>query len=101
VRGGRQPVCIPGAQRREAPLHLPPYEAPVHAGIVRGRDGSAHRREPRRDRVVLSQHRAGVRTLPAPDSPERLRGIEALKDYWAKWEDAFDDFGADVEEHID
>jgi ketosteroid isomerase-like protein len=37
----------------------------------------------------------------APDAPERLRGIDAVNAYWDQWEDAFDDFTAEIEEYID
>jgi ketosteroid isomerase-like protein len=37
----------------------------------------------------------------APDAPERLRGLDAVFAYMDQWEDAFDDFTAEVEEYID
>ncbi|HEY7836292.1 MAG TPA: nuclear transport factor 2 family protein [Solirubrobacteraceae bacterium] len=37
----------------------------------------------------------------APDSPERVRGVLALRNIWDQWEQAFDDFGAEIEEYID
>jgi ketosteroid isomerase-like protein len=37
----------------------------------------------------------------APDAPERLRGIDAVRAYMDQWEDAFDDFTAEIEEYID
>ena len=37
----------------------------------------------------------------APDAPERLRGINAVGAYLEQWEDAFDDFTAEIEEYID
>jgi len=37
----------------------------------------------------------------APDSPERGRGLSAVHTIWDQWEEAFDDFGADIEEFID
>jgi ketosteroid isomerase-like protein len=36
-----------------------------------------------------------------PDAPERLRGIDAVDAYLDQWEDAFDNFTADIEEYID
>ena len=37
----------------------------------------------------------------APDAPERMSGIDALGAYLDQWEDAFDDFTAEIEEYID
>jgi ketosteroid isomerase-like protein len=37
----------------------------------------------------------------APDAPERLRGINAVAAYLDQWDDAFDDFTAEIEEYID
>jgi ketosteroid isomerase-like protein len=37
----------------------------------------------------------------APDAPERLIGIDAMRAYWAQWDAAFDDFAAEVEEYVD
>ena len=37
----------------------------------------------------------------APDAPERLRGIDALAAYMNQWDEAFDDFTAEIEEYID
>jgi ketosteroid isomerase-like protein len=37
----------------------------------------------------------------APDAPERLIGIDAIRAYWAQWDDAFDDFTAEIEEYLD
>jgi ketosteroid isomerase-like protein len=37
----------------------------------------------------------------APDSPETVHGLPALRTIWDQWEQAFDDFGADIEELID
>jgi ketosteroid isomerase-like protein len=37
----------------------------------------------------------------APDSSERVRGLSALQTIWDQWEEAFDEFGADIEECID
>jgi ketosteroid isomerase-like protein len=43
-----------------------------------------------------------VRDLqPAPDSPERLLGRASVDAYWAQWQDAFDEFTAEIEEYID
>ena len=36
-----------------------------------------------------------------PDSPERLHGIPPLLAVWDQWEDAFDEFTAEIEEYID
>jgi ketosteroid isomerase-like protein len=37
----------------------------------------------------------------APDTLERLRGIDAVRAAWDRWGDAFDYFTAEVEEYID
>jgi ketosteroid isomerase-like protein len=37
----------------------------------------------------------------APDAPERLLGIDAVHAYWGQWDDAFDDFTAEIEEYLD
>src|SRR4051794_16645387 len=37
----------------------------------------------------------------APDSPETVRGLPALRAIWDQWEHAFDDFAADIEELVD
>ena len=36
----------------------------------------------------------------APDAPERLLGIDAIRAYWSQWDDAFDDFTAEIEEYL-
>ena len=37
----------------------------------------------------------------APDAPERLRGVSAVRAYVDQWYEAFDDFTAEIEEYID
>ena len=37
----------------------------------------------------------------APDAPELLVGIDAIRGYWTQWDDAFDDFTAELEECLD
>src|SRR5947207_14051104 len=37
----------------------------------------------------------------APDAPERLIGIDAIRAYWDQWDDAFDDFTAEIEEYLE
>jgi ketosteroid isomerase-like protein len=37
----------------------------------------------------------------APDAPECLVGIDAIRANWARWDDAFDDFSAEIEECVD
>jgi len=37
----------------------------------------------------------------APDAPESVRGIPALRAIWDQWDQAFGDFNADIEEYID
>ena len=39
--------------------------------------------------------------MNAPDTPELIRGISALRASWQTWEQVFDDFTTDVEEYID
>jgi ketosteroid isomerase-like protein len=36
-----------------------------------------------------------------PDSPELMRGSEAVMAYLEQWEQAFDEFTAEIEEYID
>jgi ketosteroid isomerase-like protein len=59
----------------------------------------------RRDRdALLAYYQPDVelRDLQhAPDAPERLIGIDAIRAYWAQWDDAFDDFTAEIEEYLD
>jgi ketosteroid isomerase-like protein len=53
---------------------------------------------------VFADYRADVewRDLQhAPDAPESLCGTSALRDYWAQWQDAFDELTAEIEEYID
>ena len=42
----------------------------------------------------------GVQTCALPIS-ERLIGIDAIRAYWTQWDDAFDDFTAEIEEYVD
>jgi ketosteroid isomerase-like protein len=37
----------------------------------------------------------------AVDSPERLCGISSVRALWDQWEDAFDEFTAEIEQYID
>jgi uncharacterized protein len=37
----------------------------------------------------------------APDSPETVRGLAQVLAIWDQWQDAFEEFTADVEEYID
>jgi hypothetical protein len=39
--------------------------------------------------------------MHAPDSPERVRAVAALRAIWDQWEAAFDEFSAEIEEYID
>ena len=39
--------------------------------------------------------------MHAPDTPEVIRGISALRANWDIWEEVFDDFTAEVEEYVD
>jgi ketosteroid isomerase-like protein len=38
---------------------------------------------------------------PAPESPERLVGIEAVSTYWDLWMEAFAEISAEIEEYVD
>ena len=68
---------------------------------VRRANAAFNRRDP--DAAVADYHPdVQWRDLQhAPDAPERLNGRDALLAYWAQWEDAFDDFTAEIEEYID
>jgi ketosteroid isomerase-like protein len=37
----------------------------------------------------------------APDAPERLHGVAAVRGYVEQWYEAFDDFTAEIDEYID
>jgi ketosteroid isomerase-like protein len=37
----------------------------------------------------------------APDAPERLQGVAAVRAYLDQWYEAFDDFTAEIDEYID
>jgi ketosteroid isomerase-like protein len=37
----------------------------------------------------------------APDAPERLHGVSAVKAYLDQWYEAFDNFTAEIDEYID
>jgi ketosteroid isomerase-like protein len=39
--------------------------------------------------------------LHAPDTPELIRGIPALRANWDTWEEVFDDFTVEVDEYVD
>jgi ketosteroid isomerase-like protein len=69
--------------------------------IVRQMNAAFNRRD--RDEI-LAYYRpdAELRDLQhAPDAPERLTGIDAIRAYWSQWDDAFDDFTAEFEECLD
>src|ERR1041384_6014472 len=59
----------------------------------------------RRDRdALLTYYHADVefRDLQhAPDAPERLFGVDAIRAYWGQWDDAFDNFTAEIEQALD
>ena len=69
--------------------------------IVRRMNAAFNRRD--RDAILAYYHAdAELRDLQhAPDSPERLIGIDAIRAYWTLWDDAFDDFTAEIEECLD
>jgi ketosteroid isomerase-like protein len=56
-----------------------------------------------REAALADYHRDAVWNdlAHAPDSPETVQGLRALRTIWDQWEQAFDDFGADIEEFID
>jgi ketosteroid isomerase-like protein len=68
--------------------------------IVRRANALANAGE--RDAVLeLFDHQAEWRDLShAPDTPEVVRGIDAIRSVWRQW-DVFDEFGAEVYEYID
>jgi ketosteroid isomerase-like protein len=69
--------------------------------IVR-RANAAFNRGDRDAMFAYYHHDVELRDLQhPPDAPERLIGIDAFRAYWDQWEDAFDDFTAEIEEHID
>jgi len=39
--------------------------------------------------------------MNAPDTPELIRGISALRASWDTWEQVFDDFTTEIEEYVD
>jgi ketosteroid isomerase-like protein len=39
--------------------------------------------------------------MHAPDAPERVRGVPAIRAIWDQWDDAFDEFSANIEEYIE
>src|SRR6478672_5745780 len=59
----------------------------------------------RRDRdAAFADYHAEVEwrdLMHAPDTPEVIRGISALRANWDIWAEVFDDFGAEVEEYVD
>src|SRR6476646_9853322 len=69
--------------------------------IVRRMNEAFNRRD--RDEILAYYHPdAELRDLQhAPDAPERLIGIDAIRAYWTQWDDAFDDLTAEFEECLD
>ena len=69
--------------------------------IVRRMNAAFNRRD--RDALFAYYHPdVELRDLQhAPDAPERLIGIDAIRAYWAQWDDAFDDFTAEIEEYLE
>ena len=69
--------------------------------IARRMNAAFNRRD--RDEILAYYHpNAELRDLQhAPDAPERLIGIDAIRAYWTQWDDAFDDFTAEIEECLD
>jgi ketosteroid isomerase-like protein len=69
--------------------------------VVRRMNAAFNRRD--RDAISAYYHPdVEMRDLQhAPDAPERLVGLDAIRAYWAQWDDAFDDFTAEIEEYLD
>jgi len=69
--------------------------------IVRRMNAAFNRRD--RDALLAYYHPdVELRDLQhAPDAPERLIGIDAIRAYWDQWDDAFDDFTAEIEEYLE
>jgi len=69
--------------------------------IVRRSMEAFNRRD--RDAILAYYHPdAELQDLQhAPDAPGRLIGIDAIRAYWTQWDDAFDDFTAEIEECLD
>ena len=69
--------------------------------VVRHANAAFNRRDP--DAALADYHKdVEWRDLQhAPDAPERLSGRDAVRAYWKQWEDAFNDFTAQIEECID
>jgi ketosteroid isomerase-like protein len=69
--------------------------------IVRRSNTAFNRRDP--DAAFVDYHEdVEWRDLRhSPDASERLRGRDAVRAYWKQWDDAFDEFTAEIEEYID
>jgi ketosteroid isomerase-like protein len=68
--------------------------------VVRRMNAAFNRRD--RDALIAYYHPdVELRDLQhAPDVPERLVGIDAIRRHWDQWDDAFDDFTAEIEEFM-
>ena len=75
--------------------------SPENEEIVRRMNAAFNRRD--RDALLAYYHPdVELRDLQhAPDAPERLIGIDAIRAYWDQWDDAFDDFTAEIEEYLE
>jgi ketosteroid isomerase-like protein len=51
--------------------------------------------------ALLDPHAEWCDLAHAPDTPDVVRGIDAIRSIWQQWTIAFDEFGADVYEYID
>jgi ketosteroid isomerase-like protein len=73
----------------------------ANVDMVRRMNAAFNRRD--RDAAFADFHADAewIDQMHAPDAPERLTGIPALLANWDRWEDAFDDFTAEIEEYID
>ena len=69
--------------------------------IVRRMNAAFNRRDPE---TMFAMYHAEVEWCDlqhAPDAPERLRGVSAVRAYLDQWYEAFDDFTAEIDEYID
>jgi ketosteroid isomerase-like protein len=72
-----------------------------HVEIVR-RSNAAFKRRDRDATFADFDPDVELRDLMnAPDTPELIRGISALRATWDTWEQVFDDFTIEIDEYVD